>query len=198
MRPFFSALAVVAAIAAPVVFAQEKQAWEIDAAHTQAGFAVKHMMVSTVRGTFGKTTGTLHFDGKDATTIEVDAAIETATINTGIDKRDEHLRSADFFDVASHPKITFKSKKAEAAGAGKFRLTGDLTMHGVTKEVTLEGEGPSAAVKDPYGKVRVGASATTKVSRKDFGLKWNALLEAGGVAVGDEVTITIDIEATKK
>ena len=182
----------------PAPAAAKAALWEIDSAHTSAQFAVRHLMVSTVRGSFSKVSGTLEYDGKDLATLKADVTIDVASVNTGIEKRDEHLRSADFFDVAKFPTMTFKSKKAEKAGEGKFKLTGDLTIHGVTKEVTLEVEGPAPVVKDPWGNTKTGATATVKINRTDFGLKWNAVLEAGGVAVGEEVSITIDIEAYQK
>jgi polyisoprenoid-binding protein YceI len=173
-------------------------AWEIDSSHSSAQFSVRHLMVSNVRGEFGKVTGTVDFDAKDPSKAKVEATIDAGTINTREQKRDEHLKSPDFFDVAKYPTITFKSKKVVAAGAGKLKVTGDLTIHGVTKEVTLDVEGPAMETKDPWGNQRTGAQATTKINRKDFGLKWNKVLDGGGVAVGDEVTITIDVEMTKK
>jgi polyisoprenoid-binding protein YceI len=190
------ALACTLALASAPLFAQGTT-WQIDAAHTSAQFAVKHMMVSTVRGQFNKTTGTVTWDGKDFATASVDVVIDATSINTRETRRDDHLRSADFFDVAKYPTLTFKSTKIQAAGPGKLKMTGDLTMHGVTKQVTLDVDGPSAPLKDQNG-MRVGASATTTISRKDFGLVWNRAIEAGGVAVSDEVVITIDIELVNK
>jgi len=172
--------------------------WKIDPAHTAAQFAVKHMMISTVRGEFKGVTGTVIWDDQDVTKSSVDVTIDAKTVNTGEDKRDQDLRSANFFDVEKFPTLTFKSKKVEAAGAGKLKITGDLTMHGVTKEVVLDVEGPSAAVKDPWGMTRSAASATTKVNRQDYGVKWNKDLDGGGVVVSDSVTITIDLEMTKQ
>lgn len=171
--------------------------WQIDPAHTNSQFAVRHMMVSTVRGQFNKTTGTVTWDGKNLSSAVVDAVIDATSIDTRVEQRDNHLKSPDFLDVANFPTLTFKSTKIEAAGLGKARMTGDLTIHGVTRPVVFEVEGPSAPVKDPGG-VRVGASATTKISRKDFGLTWNRAVEAGGVVVGDEVTITIDVELVNR
>jgi polyisoprenoid-binding protein YceI len=140
----------------------------------------------------------VNIDEKDVTKSTVEATIDASTVNTNEPKRDEHLRSADFFDVAKFPTITFKSKSVKKSGEGKLAVTGDLTMHGVTKEVTLDVEGPAKEIKDPWGNVRSGASASTKINRKDFGLGWNKVLEAGGVAVGEEVAITLDVELTKK
>jgi polyisoprenoid-binding protein YceI len=170
--------------------------WTIDSSHTQAGFAVKHMMVSTVRGSFGKTEGTIEYDGKNVSSIKAEATIDTTTITTNNEKRDTHLKSPDFFDVAKFPTITFKSKKAEAAGAGKFKLTGDLTLRGVTKEVTLDVEGPSQALI-AQGRARVGATATTKINRQDYGVSWSRSLDGGGVVVSDEVVITLELELVK-
>lgn len=171
--------------------------WELDGTHSAAQFSVKHMMISTVRGDFGKVTGTVNLDDKDLTKSSLDIAIDASTINTREPKRDEHLRSPDFFDVGKFPKITFKSTQITKQSDGKYAVTGDLTLHGVTKPVTLTTE-LSAEVKDPWNNVRRGATGTTKISRKDFGLTWNKALEAGGVAVSDEVNITVDVELVKK
>jgi len=172
--------------------------WKIDPAHTAAQFAVKHMMISTVRGEFKGVTGTVIWDDQDVTKSSVDVTIDAKTVNTGEEKRDQDLRSANFFEVEKYPTLTFKSKKVESAGSGKLKVTGDLTMHGITKEVVLDVEGPSGAVKDPWGNTRSAASATTKLNRQDYGVKWNANLDGGGVVVGDAVTITIDLEMTKQ
>ena len=172
--------------------------WKIDPAHTAAQFAVKHMMISTVRGEFKGVTGTVIWDDQDVTKSSVEVTIDAKTVNTGEEKRDQDLRSANFFEVDKYPALTFKSKKVESAGSGKLKVTGDLTMHGVTKEVVLDVDGPSAAVKDPWGNTRSAAGATTKLNRQDFGVKWNANLDGGGVVVSDTVTITIDLEMTKQ
>ncbi len=172
--------------------------WEIDPVHSAAQFSVRHLMVSNVRGEFGKVTGSVNLDDKDITKSTVEATIDATTVNTREEKRDQHLKSAEFFDVAKFPTLTFKSKKVAKAGTNKLKVTGDLTLHGVTKEVVLNVEGPAKASKDPYGNTKSGASATTKISRKDFGLVWNKALETGGVAVGDEVTIIIDVELLNK
>jgi polyisoprenoid-binding protein YceI len=171
--------------------------WNIDPAHTSAQFAVRHLMVSTVRGTFGKVSGTATIDEQDITRSSVEATIDAASIDTRNEKRDQHLRSPDFLDTAKHPTITFKSKKVQAAGENKFKVTGDLTLHGVTKEVVLDVEGSPKPMKDPMGNVKLGGVATTKINRKDFGVVWNSPLEGGGVAVGDEVSITIDVELNR-
>lgn len=169
--------------------------YTIDTAHSAAQFSVRHMMVSNVKGEFTKLTGTLAYDPAHPTAGKVEATIDVTTISTREPKRDEHLKSPDFFDAAKYPSITFKSKSI-AQESGKLLVKGDLTLHGVTKEVILTTE-ISPEIKDRAG-YRMGASATTKINRKDFGLAWNRAIEAGGVAVGDEVTITIDLEATRK
>ncbi|GIU79045.1 MAG: polyisoprenoid-binding protein [Bryobacteraceae bacterium] len=187
-----SALALFLA-AAPAALAQS---YTIDGAHSKAQFSVRHMMVSNVRGEFTKVKGTVVYDEKNPAAIKIDAVIDVASINTGEPKRDEHLKSPDFFDVAKYPTITFRSKSARKTANG-LAVTGDLTIHGVTKEVVLQVEGPSPEVRDPWGNLRRGATATTKINRKDFGLTWNAALETGGVVVGEEVSITIDVEAMR-
>lgn len=170
--------------------------YEIDPAHTFVQFSVRHMMVSNVRGEFTKVSGTIKFDSANPANSTVEATIDAKSINTRETQRDVHLKSADFLDVEKFPTLTFRSTKV-VPGSGGGKVTGDLTIHGVTHEVTLDVEGPTQEMKDPYGKQRVGMSATAKLSRKDFGLVWNAALETGGVMVGDEVKITIDVEAIR-
>ena len=172
--------------------------WNIDPDHSSAGFKVKHLMVSNVNGNFNKHTGVVEIDDKDITKSTVQVTIDTNSINTNVQKRDDHLRSADFFDVAKYPTMTFVSKKVAKNGKDKLKVTGDLTLHGVTKEVVLDVEGPSVESKDPWGNIRKGATATTKINRKDFGLAWNAALETGGVVVGDDVNIILEMEMIKK
>jgi polyisoprenoid-binding protein YceI len=172
--------------------------WQIDPAHTAAGFAVKHLMISTVRGQFKGVNGTIVWDDQDISKSTIDVTIDAKTIDTSEPKRDEDLRSERFFDTAKYPTITFKSKKIENVSAGKLKVTGDLTIHGVTKEVALDVEGPSNPIKDPWGNTRVAANATTKVNRQDYGVKWNASIDGGGVVVGDDVNITIDLEMVKQ
>jgi polyisoprenoid-binding protein YceI len=171
--------------------------WMVDGNHTAAQFSVKHMLVSTVRGTLGKVSGTIDWDGKTAESIKADISIDVNGVNTGVEGRDKDLRSPNFFDVAQFPTVTFKSKKVEPAGAGKFKLVGDLTMHGVTKEVALAVEGPSPILKQPNGALKVGASAALTINRHDFGLHYNRMVEAAPV-VGDEIQVQIDIEANKR
>lgn len=168
--------------------------WVIDSVHTTAEFAVKHMMVSTVRGTFSKVTGKAGLDDQDPTKSVINIDIDAASINTREPKRDDQLRSADFFDVAKTPTITFKSTRIDKKGKGKFAVTGDLTMRGVTKAVTLDVTGPTAPVKTPWGTLVRGISAKGKINRKDWGLIWNKVIEAGGVLVGEEVEISFDAE----
>ncbi len=172
--------------------------WDIDPAHSNAGFSIRHMMIAKVQGGFRQLSGTLVLDRAQPSRSSVSAVIDAASIDTREPKRDEHLKSADFFDVAKYPTLSFQSRKVETRGAGHFQVTGDLTLHGVTREVILEVEGLDAEMKDPWGNTKIGASATTRIKRKDFGLSWNAALEAGGVLVGDEVSITLDLQFAKK
>lgn len=171
--------------------------WQIDPAHSAAEFAVRHLMISTVKGRFADVKGTVSVDGANSSNVDVDVTIAVASIDTREAKRDAHLRSADFFDAEKYPTITFKSKRADGDMDGDFKLIGDLTVHGVTREVTLNAES-SGSVKDPWGGERSGFAATTKVNRKDFGLTWNVALEAGGVMVSDDVKISIEVELVKE
>ena len=168
--------------------------WQVDPAHSEALFSIRHLTISTVRGGFSKIKGTISFDEKDPSKSVVDVAIDMSTVDTREPKRDDDLRSDKFFDVTKYPTMTFKSTKVEQVSAGKLKVTGDLTLHGVTKEVVLDVDGPSAAIKDPWGNQRAAASATTKINRQDFGVKWNKTIDNGGVMLGDEVSITIDVE----
>lgn len=204
----FAAAALVAAAvlskdnASPVVTAAAQspagaqqlapRQWRIDSSHSAANFSVRHLMVSTVRGQLGRVSGIVEYDGKDVSSIKADVTIDVNGITTQNEKRDGHLRSPDFFDTATHPTITFKSKRVEPGANGAFKLIGDLTIRGTTKEVVLDADAPSPVVKGMAGFV-TGTSATTRIKRLEYGLKYNAMVEAGPV-VGDEVTITIDIE----
>ena len=174
-----------------------KTTYTIDPAHSSAQFAVRHMMITNVRGGFSSVNGTIEYDPANPPVARVDAAIDVATISTLDAQRDTHLKSPDFLDAAQFPTITFKSKKAAPSGDGEAKITGDLTIHGVTKEVVLNVEGPTPEGKDPFGNTRVGASASTKIKRSEFGLTWNAALEAGGVLVGDDLKIELEISAIK-
>jgi len=162
--------------------------WQIDPNHTAAQFSVKHLGVSTVRGAFTKVSGSAKMDTSDPTKDSLTATIDASSVDTRVQMRDNDLRSPNFLDVQKYPTITFKSKQVKAAGPGKLAIVGDLTIHGVTKEVTLDVDGPSAPIKDPWGNQRIGASASTKINRKDFGVNG-----APGV-VGDDISITIDTE----
>ncbi len=173
--------------------------WEVDSVHSSVEFSVKHMMVSTAKGRFDKVTGTLNLDDKNPTKSTVEIAIDPTSIDTHEAKRDGHLKSPDFFDVAKYPTVTFKSTKIEKAGKAKFKVTGDLNMHGVTKPVTLMVEGPSPKMKNMMGSYSSGVSATGKINRKEWGLTWNKPLEAaGGVLVGDDVNLDINLELLSK
>ncbi|HEY8531007.1 MAG TPA: YceI family protein [Limnochorda sp.] len=167
--------------------------WQIDPAHTTAEFSVRHMMISNVRGRFGKVEGTVTGDLSDPTQAQIEAKIDAASIDTRNEQRDQHLRSADFFDVEHHPYITFKSRRIERVGDNAFKVVGDLTIRGVTREVVLDAIFQGQA-KSPWGQQVAGFSATTKLNRKDFGLTWNTVLETGGVLVGDEVNVEIQTE----
>lgn len=168
--------------------------WNIDTAHTSADFVVKHMMITTVRGTFDNVSGTINFDPENPSAAAVEAKIEAKSISTGVADRDNHLRSADFFDVENYPYLTFTSKRVSAADATNAKVVGDLTIRGVTKEVTLDVEFGGSGV-NPWGMHVAGFSATTKINREDFGLTWNQALEAGGVLVGKEIKIELNVEA---
>ncbi|MBI5066928.1 MAG: YceI family protein [Deltaproteobacteria bacterium] len=187
--------ALAVAVLAPALALADTSTWNIDTAHTEAGFSVRHLVISTVKGSFGKTTGTVKLDPADLTKSSVEATIDVASVNTRNEDRDKHLKSPDFFDVAKFPTITFKSTKVEKAGDG-LKVTGDLTMKGVTKPVVLTVAGPTGEVKDPWGNTRRGLQAKGKVNRQDFGVTWSKVVEAGPV-VGDEITIDIEAELIK-
>lgn len=171
--------------------------WNIDPAHTTAEFKVRHMMITNVRGHFSGITGVLTSDDQDVTKSQVEASIPAASINTREPDRDTHLKSADFLDVEKFPTLTFASTNITRTGEGELEVEGDLTIHGVKRRVVFAVEGPTPPGKDPWGNTRIGWTATTKINRKDFGLNWNAALETGGILVGDDVTLTLDVEAVK-
>jgi polyisoprenoid-binding protein YceI len=171
--------------------------WNIDPVHSVAEFKVKHMMISNVKGQFTAVAGVLTLDETDVTNSRIEASIEAASINTRDSQRDAHLRSADFFDAEKFPALSFKSTRVTRTADGELAVAGELTIHGVTRETVFAVEGPTAPGKDPWGNTRIGVSATTKINRKDFGLTWNAALETGGILVGDEVTITLDLQFVK-
>lgn len=193
-RKALQSLALACSLFALPVLA-ETVAWEIDPAHTRVGFIVPHLMVSEVEGSFKTFSGTAQLDEKDLTKSLVEFSIDAASIDTGNADRDKHLKSAEFFDVQNHPKITFKSTKISKAGKG-YKLAGDLTIHGVTKPVTLEAT-LSQPIANPWGKQVRGGKITGKVKRSDFGLNWNKTLDKGGVLVGEDVTINIKLELNK-
>jgi len=172
--------------------------WTLDPDHSTAQFKVRHLMISNVKGVFEKISGTLNLDDKDITKSKVDVRIDTASINTNIKKRDDHLRSADFFDVAKYPSMTFTSTKVEKAGPNKLKVTGNLTIKGVTRQVALYVDGLTPEIKDPWGYGRRGASATTNLIRKDFGVNWNKTMDNGGMVVGEEVAIQLEAEFIRK
>lgn len=188
MKRFVALLALL-----PLTALAEPGTWNIDPAHTQSMFSVRHLVISTVKGQFQKTTGTVVLDEKDIGKSSVEATIDVNSIDTRVPDRDGHLKSPDFFDAANHPEITFRSTKVERAGKGKLKVTGDLTIRETTKSVVLMVDGPTAPIKDPGGNLRRGLTATTKISRQEYGLKWNKMVEAGPV-VGDEVKIEIEAE----
>jgi len=199
MKVFRNSISMIA-LAGVLVFPALASAgsWDIDPAHSEIGFKVRHMMVSNVRGSFHDVTGVLEFDEADVTRSSVDVTIVAGSIDTGVEKRDKHLRSPDFFDVEKYPSLSFRSKKVQVVADGVFKVTGDLTIHGVTREVVLDVEGLDHQAKDPWGNTIMGATATTKINRKDYGLTWNKALETGGVLVGDEISITLEIELKKR
>ncbi len=187
----FFALISLLGLGRSLAFAQT-ETWRLDPPHSAAQFAVRHMGISTVRGTFTKVTGDVRYSAVDPTKSSLDITIDAASLDTRVDMRDKDLRSPHFFDTAKYPTIAFKSKQVELAGAGKLKVTGDLTIRGVTKEVTLDVDGPTSPTKDPRGNEHMGASATTKINRQDFGVS------ADSGMVGDDVNITIDVEMIKQ
>jgi polyisoprenoid-binding protein YceI len=185
----FSALAAALLL---TLSAAAQDTWQLDPPHSSAQFSVRHLAVSTVRGAFTKVSGTVVYDPANLGKTSIQTTIDAASVDTRVEKRDNDLRSPNFLDVSKFPTITFQSKRVEAAGAGKLKVTGDLTIHGVTKEVVLDVDGPSGPMKDPWGNQRMGASASTKINRLDFGV-------AGlpGV-VGDDINVTLDVEMIKQ
>lgn len=175
----------------------EPNVWSIDSAHSAANFAVKHMMVSTVRGVLGPVSGKIFWDGKNVSTVTADVTIDVKNLNTGVANRDNHLRTPDFFAADQYPTMTFKSKRVIPGAAGAFKLVGDLTIRDVTKEVTLDVEAPAAAITS-QGTQRTATTATTTINRFDYNLKWNSLIETGGAVVGADVKVTLDLEVTRK
>ena len=192
MRSLIQVAIVAIAMSTPAVAGT----WKIDTSHSSAGFRVKHLMITNVSGTMHGVEGTVDIDDKDPTKSKVSATVDATTIDTNEAKRDEHLKSPDFFNTAKNPKITFVSKSVKTAGAGKLAVTGALTMNGVTKDVVLDVEGPTAPIKGMAGDQRRGLTATTTLNRKDYNINWNKALDGGGVVVGEEVKVTLDLELT--
>jgi polyisoprenoid-binding protein YceI len=194
LRHFLFSLALAAL---PAVAAAQTVTWTIDPGHSAATFSVRHMIVANVKGEFAGPVGTATFDPKDLTTLRIEATIDTRTINTRNPDRDKDLRGDQFFDVAKYPRMTFKSRSVTVDGPGKLKVLGDLTIKGITKPVTLDVDGPTAEIKDIWGLRRIGATATTTINRRDFNIVYNNLLEGGGAVVGDQVSISLDIELTR-
>jgi len=186
----------LAAIGSPPARAQAVT-WRIDTLHSSAQFSVKHMMISTVRGQFGGVKGTVSYNPKNPAAAVIEATIDCTTLNTGEPKRDSDLKGTEFFDVKRYPVMTFKSKSVEVTGPGKLRVTGDLTINATTRPVVLDFDGPTGPVRDPQGRDKLGASGITKISRKDFGILYNPVMETGGVAVSDEVSVALEVELIK-
>jgi polyisoprenoid-binding protein YceI len=182
---------VIPAIAGAVTY-------QLDPVHSSIQFKIRHLTISNVTGTFSKFKGSAAIDGEDLTTLKVEVTIESASVYTGNEKRDEHLQKPDFLDTAKYSTITFVSKKVVKGDPGKLKITGDLTLHGVTREITVDLEGPTPEIKDPMGNVRRGASGTAKIDRRDFGITWNMALDSGGLAMGNEVMIYVDVEWVRK
>jgi len=196
MNGQFSKFALIATLAAGVSLPASAgtTTYQIDPRHSSAGFGVTHLMISTVRGEFHGVTGTVVVDDSNISNSKVDVTIDATTLDTREADRDKHLKSEAFFDVAKYPTITFKSTKVEKNPDGSLKITGDLTLRGVTKTAVLTATAPKNAIKDPWGLQRTAASATTRVNRQDFGVSWNQKLDGGGVVVGDDVSITLDVE----
>jgi polyisoprenoid-binding protein YceI len=183
-------LLLIAVLGLATACAAQTQTWQIDPNHSASQFSVRHLGISTVRGVFQKTTGTVVYDPADASKTQIDATIDASSVDTRVERRDNDLRSPNFLDVAKYPTLTFKSKRAESAGSGKMKVTGDLTIHGVTKEVVLDVDGPSSPMQ-AMGGMRMGATATTKINRHDFGVNGAPSM------VGDDIQITLDVELTR-
>jgi len=172
--------------------------WQMDPDHSSFQFKIRHLTVSNVKGDFSKLKGVVMIDDQDIARLKIEVFIDAASVNTGHAQRDEHLRGPDFFDVIKYPTITFLSKKVIKADTDRLKVVGDLTIHGVTREITVDVEGPTPEVKDPWGNFRRGATATTKINRRDFGLTWNKVLDTGGLVVGEEVNIYVEVELVRK
>jgi len=196
MKRFIVTMSVLLPFVFPLL--TDAATWQIDPDHSSFEFKIRHLMVSNVKGTFTKARGVATIDDQDIANLKVEAIIDAASVNTGHAKRDDHLRNADFFDVAKYPVITFVSKKVTKVDAGRLQVAGDLTLHGITREIRVDVEGPTPEIKDPSGNFRRGATATTRINRRDFGMTWNRVLDAGGVVVGEDVDIYVEVELIKR
>ena len=196
MKAFVSRVAVAVGLAGALCISAfaGTTTWQIDPRHSSAQFAVTHLMISTVRGEFHQVNGTVIVDDGDISRSSVTVTIDATTVDTREPDRDKHLKSPDFFDVEKYPTMTFKSTKVESIGVGKLRVTGDLSIRGVTKQVVLDITAPRTPIKDPWGLERTAVSGSTKINRQDFGVAWNKTLDSGGVVVGDDVNVTLDVE----
>jgi polyisoprenoid-binding protein YceI len=196
MKRFFTPMIALFVLAIPVL--TYTATWQMDPDHSSFQFKIRHLTVSNVKGDFNKSRGVVTIDDQNITNLKVEVFIDAASVNTGHAQRDEHLRGPDFFDVTKYPTITFVSKKVIKADTDRLKVVGDLTIHGVTREITVDVEGPTPEVKDPWGNFRRGATATTKINRRDFGLTWNKVLDTGGLVVGEEVNIYVELELVRK
>ena len=196
MKRFFTPMIALFVLAIPVL--TYTATWQMDPDHSSFQFKIRHLTVSNVKGDFNKSRGVVTIDDQNITNLKVEVFIDAASVNTGHAQRDEHLRGPDFFDVTKYPTITFVSKKVIKADMDRLKVVGDLTLHGVTREITVDVEGPTPEVKDPWGNFRRGATATTKINRRDFGLTWNKVLDTGGLVVGEEVNIYVEVELVRK
>ena len=196
MKRYITPMMVLLFLAIPIF--TDAATWQMDLAHSSFQFKIRHLTVSNVKGDFNKFQGVANIDDQNISHLKVEVAIDVASVNTGHAQRDEHLRGPDFFDVTKYPTITFVSKKVNKTETNRLKVIGDLTLRGVTREVTVDLEGPTPEVKDPWGNFRRGVTATTKINRRDFGLTWNKVLDTGGLVVGDEVDIYIEVELIRK
>jgi len=196
MKRFFTPMIALFVLAIPVL--TYTATWQMDPDHSSFQFKIRHLTVSNVKGDFNKSRGVVTIDDQNITNLKVEVFIDAASVNTGHAQRDQHLRGPDFFDVTKYPTITFVSKKVIKADMDRLKVVGDLTIHGVTREITVDVEGPTPEVKDPWGNFRRGATATTKINRRDFGLTWNKVLDTGGLVVGEEVNIYVELELVRK
>jgi len=196
MKRYMTPMMVFFFLVIPIL--SDAATWQMDPAHSSFEFKIRHLTVSNVKGDFSKVQGVAIIDDQNITQLKVEVAIDAASVNTGHTQRDEHLRGPDFFDVTKYPTITFVSKKVIKIDTNRLKVIGDLTLRGVTREITVDVEGPTPEVKDPWGNFRRGATATAKINRRDFGITWNKVLDTGGLVIGDEVNITIEVELVRK